>query len=83
VSFAPHIWGQLKSITADELIRALERDGWSCDTSGGSMRIFRAPDGKRVSIHYHAQKTYGAKLLKALLGDIGWSEEDMKRVKLL
>lgn len=51
---------------------------------GGSMQIFLSADGKhRVSIHYHPKKTYGAKMLQALLADIGWSEEDMKRLKLI
>ena len=34
-------------------------------------------------IHYHPRKTYGPKLLKALLADIGWSEADMRRIKLI
>lgn len=38
---------------------------------------------KRIVIHDHPRKTYGPKLLKALLADIGWSEADMRRVKLI
>jgi hypothetical protein len=38
---------------------------------------------KRIVIHYHPRKTYRPKLLTALLGDIGWSEADMRRVKLI
>lgn len=83
MSFSPHVWGQLKSITADELCRALDRDGWACDANGGSMRIYRHSDLRRVSIHYHSGKTYGAKMLKSLLSDIGWSEEQMKALKLI
>ena len=48
------------------------------------MRIYRHPVGpRRVSVHYHPKKTYGAKMLKALLNDTGWSEDDMRRLKLL
>jgi len=51
---------------------------------GGSMRIYISQDGKRrVSIHYHAKKNYGAKTLQGLLTDIGWSEDDMRRLKLI
>lgn len=82
MSFAPHIWGQLKSITAAELIKALEQDGWSCDTNGGSSFIYRHSDRRMVSIHFHPKKTYGPKMLKDLLNDIGWSEQDLKRLKL-
>jgi hypothetical protein len=38
---------------------------------------------RRVQIHYHPQKTYGPKLLKDILGDIGWSEQDMRKIKLI
>ena len=64
-------------------MRALERDGWALDAKAGARRIYRHPDGRRVSIHYHPQKTYRPGLLKALLEDIGWTIEEMKRLKLI
>lgn len=84
MSFSQHIWGQLKSITCDELSSALNRDGWTMEpNNGGSMRIYiSADEQRRVSIHYHPKKTYGAKLLKALLGSTGWSEDRMRELKL-
>lgn len=42
---------------------------------------YGAPN-QRITIHYHPKKTYGQHLLKSLLEDIGWSEADMKRLKL-
>lgn len=81
--YPPHIWKQIKGITADELIRALERDGWSWDEGQGAVRVYRHPDGRRVAVHYHPRKTYGRKLLKHLLADIGWTVEDLKRLKLV
>lgn len=84
MSFAPHIWDQLRSISADELIEALERDGFEVEPGPGSIRIYRHPTTKnRVSVHYHPKKTFGPKLLKGLLDDIGWSADDMKRLKLI
>ena len=57
---------------AQNLIAALRRAGWERDAAVGSARIFRSPDGKRrVSVHVHPGKTFGPKLLKALLADIG------------
>ena len=82
-SYPAHVWNQLKNLTAEELCRALDRDGWIRDTAGGSMRIYRHPDGRRVSVHYHAQKTYGPKMLKGLFDDMGWSLDDMRRLKLI
>lgn len=80
--FPAHIWAQLKNITAAELIRALERDGWQLRKSKGSRRIYRK--GKRtVAIHYHPRKTFGPRMLRSLLNDIGWDEEDLRRLKLI
>ena len=83
MSFSPQAWDQLKNKTCDDLIRALERDGWSRDNTRGAIRVYRHPDGRRVAIHYHPGKTYGRKLLAALLVDIGWSEGDLKLLRLI
>lgn len=84
MSFPGHIWRQLKNLTADDLVKALDRDGWQCDMKGGSMRIYISPDGKhRVVIHYHPRKTYGPKMLQGLLGETRWTEEDMRRLNLI
>ena len=80
----PHnVWQQLKGITADELIGALEKDDWVRDIGIGAELIYRHADGRMVSIHYHPRKTYGRKLLKGLLAAIGWSVDDLKRLKMV
>lgn len=79
----PHIWDQLRSISIDVLIRALEQDGFLVEPGNSAIRIYRHPGTrKRVSIHYHPGKTFGPKLLKGLLDDIGWTVDDLKRLKL-
>jgi predicted RNA binding protein YcfA (HicA-like mRNA interferase family) len=86
MAFPQHVWNQLKSVTADELIAALKRDGYRQDPASADATIAFIKVGnpsKRIVIHYHPRKTYGPKLLKALLADIGWSEADMRRVKLI
>ena len=83
MKFSKHVWDQLKNLTADNLISALEKDNWLRDEGKGSITIYRHPDGRRVSVHYHPRKTYGTKLLKGLLDDIGWIEEDLRRLKLI
>ena len=80
MKFPTNIWNQLKNKTAKDFIRALEKDGWERDATIGAEQIFRHPDGKRVSIHFHPNKTYRPGLLKALIEDTGWSVEDMKRL---
>lgn len=84
MSFSHDAWNQLKSITADELIRALKKDNWTQDESKSAVLVFRSQDGsKRVTVHYHQKKTHGPKLLKGLLASIGWNEDDMRRIKLI
>ena len=84
MKYSPNVWAQLKGKNADDLIRALERDGFVADAVLRTERIYRHPDGRRVSIHYHTgNQSYGPKLLKALFKDAGWSEEDIRRLKLV
>jgi predicted RNA binding protein YcfA (HicA-like mRNA interferase family) len=85
-AFPPDIWRQLKGLTAGELCRALDRDGWQLDTRGSSQHIYRKADAGailRVSVHVHPHKTFGPALLKGLLADIGWSVADLQRLKLI
>lgn len=85
MAFPQHVWNQLKNLTADQLISALKRDGWKPDCSKGAVLGFikEGPQNKRVTIHYHPKKTYGAKLLTGLIDDIGWSEDDLRDLKLI
>lgn len=83
MNFSKQVWDQLKNKTADEIITALKKDGAVLDNSRGSAQVFRYPDGRMAAIHYHPHKTYGPDLLKELIKDIGWSESDLKRLKLI
>lgn len=84
MQYSRNVWEQLKNITADDLVTALERDGWKRDKGSSALIPFIDPATRnRVIIHYHPRKTYGPKLLKALLDDIGWKENDMARLGLI
>jgi predicted RNA binding protein YcfA (HicA-like mRNA interferase family) len=86
MAFSGNVWNQLKNLSADDLIRALEQDGWRRDPASKGATLGYIKGGspnKRVVIHYHPRKTYGAGLLKALLDDIGWTEDDLKRLKVI
>lgn len=83
-TYNKNTWNQLKNTTAQDLLRALQRDGWEQEVSSGAIQGFVSPDKKnRITIHVHPKKTYGAGLLKGLLDDIGWTEKDLKRLKLI
>ena len=77
------VWNQLKNKKCDELIRALGRDGWQREYRKGSMQLFRHPDGRKVTIHYHPHKTYGPKQLKGILSDTRWTVDEMRALKLI
>jgi len=87
MSFPPHVWSRLKNTTAQDLIKALERDGWIREERRGAVQAFRKENGgktiRRVTVHYHPKKTYGAKFLKGLIRDIGWSHQELKNLKLI
>lgn len=83
-SYSKNVWNQLKGLNADKLIAALLKDGFILDEFVRTERIYRHPDSRKVSIHYHqGSKCYGKNLLKGLLDDIGWTEQDMRRLKLI
>lgn len=83
MKYPTNVWNQLKNKTARDFIRALKKDGAERDETMGAEQIFRYPDGRRISIHFHPNMTYKPKLLKALLEDTGWSIEDMKRLRFI
>jgi predicted RNA binding protein YcfA (HicA-like mRNA interferase family) len=84
MAFSASVWSQLKNITADDLISALEKSGWKLEPGcTGAIQMYRNADGERVGIHYHPKKTYGPKLLQGLLNDIGWTEDELKKLKLV
>jgi predicted RNA binding protein YcfA (HicA-like mRNA interferase family) len=86
MAFPKRIWDQLKNLTADDLIGSLRKDGWRPEAARGAILAFIKETGggrTRVTIHYHPGKTYGPKLLQGLIGDIGWNEADLRRLKLI
>jgi predicted RNA binding protein YcfA (HicA-like mRNA interferase family) len=86
MAYAKNVWNQLKNLTADGIISALLADGWEKDPSSKGAIIGYLKRGssiQRVTIHYHPQKTYGPKLLKDLLNDIGWDEQELRRLRLI
>jgi predicted RNA binding protein YcfA (HicA-like mRNA interferase family) len=84
MAFSKNVWNRLKNTTADQLIAALQKDRWELEPGcKGAIQVYRNRKGDRVSVHYHPKKTYGPKLLKALLADTGWTEDDLKRLGLI
>jgi predicted RNA binding protein YcfA (HicA-like mRNA interferase family) len=88
MAFSQDAWNQIRATTADELIAALEADGYYKDPAGHDATIAYIkpgyPTSDRVVIHYHPGKTYSPKFLRGLLTDAGWTtEDDLVRVGLV
>jgi predicted RNA binding protein YcfA (HicA-like mRNA interferase family) len=77
-------YGQLRNLTARELISALIRDGFSFDRGDGSHQIYCHRDRRRVTVIFHGgNSTFKRKTLKSMIDQTCWTEEDLKRLKLI
>lgn len=72
---------KLPRVTAAELLRALQRDGWEIDRQRGShMRLWHPAKQGLVTMAYHPGKTVKLKALKSVLEQAGWTVEDLRRL---
>ena len=73
-----------RGLTARRLIQALHADGFRLVRTRGSHHIYRHPDGRMVVVAYHRMSEgFPLGTLKAMLADIGWTDEDLMRLGLL
>lgn len=72
-----------RGISARQLVRALEADGFILQRVRGSHRIYKHDDGRRVVVAYHAlSDSFPIGTLRAMIADAGWQEEDLQRLEL-
>lgn len=77
-------YAQLRNVTAREIISALVRDGFAFDRASGSHQVYYHPDGRRVVLTFHAPSgTFTRKTLRSMIEDAHWTEQDLKRLKLI
>ncbi len=69
---------RLPRVTADEIIRVLEKTGFTLARQSGSHKIYRSSTGKRVTLPYHKGKVLHPKVLASILKDANLSREDLK-----
>jgi len=70
---------RLPRITAKQIIRVLERGGFTLARSSGSHHIFKNAAGKRATVPVHTAETLHPKVLKSILRDIELSVEQLKK----
>ena len=71
---------KLPRITADQIIRVLEKKGFSLSRQSGSHRIYKNLEGKRVTVPYHRGKTLHPKILASILRDAEISREELRDI---
>lgn len=75
---------ELKNVTTQEIISALESDGFAWEHSKGSHRVYRHPDGRRVVVAYHRPGgTFPPKTMMSMIKGAAWSDDDLRRIKLI
>jgi predicted RNA binding protein YcfA (HicA-like mRNA interferase family) len=68
-------------IKPGELIRALERLGFSCTKkSKGSHFRYKHPDGRKTTVPVHKGKGISRGLLRKILRDIDISVEELRKL---
>jgi predicted RNA binding protein YcfA (HicA-like mRNA interferase family) len=71
---------KLPRITADEVIRVLERAGFKLSRQSGSHRIYKNLASKRVTVPYHKGRVLHPKVLSSILKDAQLSKEDFIKI---
>ena len=70
---------RLPRLTAQEIIKVLERKGFALVRQSGSHKIYRNPEGIRITVPFHPGKTLHPKLLKSIMEDANLSVADLRR----
>ncbi len=71
---------RLPRVTADEVIRVIEKVGFTLARQSGSHRIYRSSAGKRITVPYHKGKVLHPKVLASMLKDANLSREEFKNL---
>ena len=72
--------GRLPRVAAAEVIRALERAGFSLTRQSGSHKIYKNPQGRRTTVPFHAGKILHPKVLQAILKDADLSVDQLREL---
>ncbi|MEW6655064.1 MAG: type II toxin-antitoxin system HicA family toxin [Bacteroidota bacterium] len=71
---------KLPRVTAAEVIKVLEKVGFSFSRQSGSHKIYKNKEGKRATVPYHSGKILHPKVLKSILKDADLTTEKFKEL---
>ncbi|NJL82790.1 MAG: type II toxin-antitoxin system HicA family toxin [Chloroflexaceae bacterium] len=60
---------RLPRVSATEVIKVLEKIGFTLSRQSGSHKIYRNAEGMRVTVPYHGNTTLKLKTFKSILAD--------------
>jgi predicted RNA binding protein YcfA (HicA-like mRNA interferase family) len=68
---------RLPRVAGKEIVRALQKAGFSVDRTRGSHVFLKHPDGRATAVPVHSGETLGPGLLRAILRDAKLSVEEL------
>jgi predicted RNA binding protein YcfA (HicA-like mRNA interferase family) len=71
---------RLPRVSGAELVRALERDGFSVVRQKGSHVFLKRDDGRATVVPLHSGETIGPGLLTKILRDAGLNQQSFERL---
>jgi len=71
---------KLPAVTADEIIRVLDKLGFIFSRQRGGHAIFKK-EGKRIPVPIHGKKTIPPGLLRAIIREAGVSVEEFNKLR--
>ena len=69
---------KLPRVTAGEVIKVLEKNGFFLARQSGSHKIYKNIEGKRVTVPYHSGKILHPKVLSSILKDANLTLDKFK-----
>jgi len=69
---------KLPRLTAEKIVRLIERKGFVLVRQSGSHRIYKNGDGKRFTVPFHSKQILHPKILKNVMKDAGISEDELR-----
>lgn len=73
----------IKNITARRFVSALKKDGFYLDRQRGSHQYYRKGNLMVTVAFHHSGQTYTLKTILSMIEDAGWTEDDLRRLKLI
>jgi predicted RNA binding protein YcfA (HicA-like mRNA interferase family) len=67
----------VKRVSGRDLCRVLERKGWTLHHVRGSPHVCVSPDGRKVTVPVHGNKTLATGTQRGLMQDAGLTEADL------